>query len=188
MLQDIKIREMSKEEYFFLTENLEFVDKNSICNGVRYLVYNKKKRLLDVVQKVMQNELTEDERNLAIDYWSGEYSLGEISKRNNITRSAIYRHIDSIKEKAKKDNSALCRIEVIPDVKEFQHFISRPKVLFPIKIDVPSKLSRAVVQQQRNKRVCVKCSGCSPQADFLCYLPETAFIADLISSGGCRDI
>ena len=99
MLQDIKIREMSKEEYFFLTENLEFVDKNSICNGVRYLVYNKKKRLLDVVQKVMQNELTEDERNLAIDYWSGEYSLGEISKRNNITRSAIYRHIDSIKEK-----------------------------------------------------------------------------------------
>ena len=99
MLQDIKIREMSKEEYFFLTENLEFVDKNSICNGVRYLVYNKKKRLLDVVQKVMQNELTEDERNLAIDYWSGEYSLGEISKRNNITRSAIYRHIDSIKGK-----------------------------------------------------------------------------------------
>ncbi len=99
MLQDIKIREMSKEEYFYLTENLEIVDKNSICNGVRYLVYNKKKRLLDVVNKVMQNELTEAERKLAKDYWSGEFSLGEISKRNNITRSSIYRHIDSIKEK-----------------------------------------------------------------------------------------
>lgn len=99
MLQDIKIREMSKEEYFYLTENLEIVDKNSICNGVRYLVYNKKKRLLDVVNKVMQNELTEAERKLAKDYWSGELSLGEISKRNNITRSSIYRHIDSIKEK-----------------------------------------------------------------------------------------
>ncbi len=99
MLQDIKIREMSKEEYFYLTENLDIVDKNSICNGVRYLVYNKKKRLLDVVNKVMQNELTEAERKLAKDYWSGEFSLGEISKRNNITRSSIYRHIDSIKEK-----------------------------------------------------------------------------------------
>ncbi len=99
LLQDIKIREMSKEEYFYLTENLEIVDKNSICSGVRYLVYNKKKRLLNVVNKVMQNELTETERKLAIDYWSGEYSLGEISKRNNITRSSIYRHIDGIKEK-----------------------------------------------------------------------------------------
>lgn len=99
MLQDIKIRELSTEEYFYLTENLELIDKNSICNGVYYLVYNKKKRLLNVVNKVMQNELTEAERKLATDYWSGEYSLGEISKRNNITRSSIYRHIDCIKEK-----------------------------------------------------------------------------------------
>ena len=67
---------MSKEEYFYLTENLEIVDKNSISSGVRYLVYNKKKRLLDVVNKVMQNELTDLERKLATDYWSGEYSSG----------------------------------------------------------------------------------------------------------------
>ena len=99
MLQDIKIREMSTEEYFYLTENLELVDENSIRNGVGYLVYNKKKRLLDVVQKVMQNELTDEERRLAIDYWSGNFSLGEISLRNNITRSSIYRHIDVIKNK-----------------------------------------------------------------------------------------
>ncbi len=99
MLQDIKIREMSTDEYFYLTENLELVDENSIRNGVGYLVYNKKKRLLDVVQKVMQNELTDEERRLAIDYWSGDFSLGEISSRNNITRSSIYRHIDVIKNK-----------------------------------------------------------------------------------------
>lgn len=99
MLQDIKIREMSTDEYFYLTENLELVDENSIRNGVGYLVYNKKKRLLDVVQKVMQNELTDEERRLAIDYWSGNFSLGEISLRNNITRSSIYRHIDVIKNK-----------------------------------------------------------------------------------------
>lgn len=99
MLQDIKIREMSKEEYFYLTENLEIVDKNSICNGVRYLVYNKKKRLLNVVNKVMQNELSELERNLATDYWSGDYLLGEISEKYNMSRSAVYRTIAHIKSK-----------------------------------------------------------------------------------------
>lgn len=99
MLQDIKIREMSKDEYFYLTENLELVDEKSVQRGVGFLVYNKKRRLLNVVKQVMQNELTEGERRLALDYWSGEYSLGEISQRNNITRSAIYRRINSIKEK-----------------------------------------------------------------------------------------
>ena len=99
MLQDIKIREMSKDEYFYLTENLELVDADSIRNGVDYLIYNKKKKLLDVVQKVMQDELTENERRLAADYWSGDYSLGEISERNNLARSAIYRRIETIKKK-----------------------------------------------------------------------------------------
>lgn len=99
MLQDIKIREMSKDEYFYLTENLELVDEKSVQRGVGFLVYNKKRRLLNVVKQVMQNELTEGERRLALDYWSGEYSLGEISQRNNITRSAIYRRINCIKEK-----------------------------------------------------------------------------------------
>lgn len=90
---------MSKEEYFYLTENLEIVDKNSISSGVRYLVYNKKKRLLDVVNKVMQNELTDLERKLATDYWSGEYSSGEISQKYNMSRSAVYRTIANIKDK-----------------------------------------------------------------------------------------
>lgn len=99
MFQDIKIREMSTEEYFYLTENLELVDENSICNGVQYLIYNKKKRLLNVVHQVMQNELTDEERRLAIDYWSGDYSLGEISQKNNIARSAVYRRIANIKKK-----------------------------------------------------------------------------------------
>lgn len=99
LLQDTKIREMSKDEYFYLTENLEFVDENSVRNGVQYLVYNRKKRLNDIVSQVMQNELSESERNLALDYWSNKYSIGEISKRHNITRSSIYRHIDSIKKK-----------------------------------------------------------------------------------------
>lgn len=99
LLQDIKIREMSQEEYFYLTENLELVDKNSISNGVGYLVYNKRRRLLAVVQKVMQNELTDEERQLAVDYWCGNYTIGEISQRNNIARAGVYRRINSIKKK-----------------------------------------------------------------------------------------
>lgn len=99
LLQDIKIQEMSKDEYFYLTENLEIVDKNSISKGVRYLVYNKKKRLLNVVNQVMQNELTEDERSLVTDYCSGDYSLGEILEKYNMSRSAMYRTISHIKNK-----------------------------------------------------------------------------------------
>lgn len=95
----MKIREMSKDEYFYLTENLELVDAKSVQRGVSFLVYNKKKRLLSVIKQVMQNELTDEERRLALDYWNGEFSLGEISKRNNITRSAIYRRINCIKQK-----------------------------------------------------------------------------------------
>lgn len=90
---------MSKEEYFYLTENLELVNEETIRNGVGYILYNKRKKLLDVVEQVMQNELTEEERKLATDYWSESYSLGEISARNNIARSAIYRRLEGIKKK-----------------------------------------------------------------------------------------
>ncbi|MBR5191180.1 MAG: hypothetical protein IKW34_04030 [Clostridia bacterium] len=98
-MQDLKIAEMSKEEYFYLTENLELVNEETIRNGVGYILYNKRKKLLDVVEQVMQNELTEEERKLATDYWSESYSLGEISARNNIARSAIYRRLEGIKKK-----------------------------------------------------------------------------------------
>lgn len=99
VLQDLKIAEMSKEEYFYLTENLELVNEETIRNGVGYILYNRRKKLLDVVEQVMQNELTAEERKLATDYWSDSYSLGEISARNNIARSAIYRRLDNIKKK-----------------------------------------------------------------------------------------
>ena len=90
---------MSREEYFYLTENLEIIDKDSMCVGVNFLVYNKRKRLLDVVQKVIQNELTEEERALAIDYWSNGYSLGELSRKNNVARSVVHRQVTRIKDK-----------------------------------------------------------------------------------------
>lgn len=99
MLKNTKLQEMSSDEYFYLTENFEFADKNSVSDTVNYLVYNRKRRLLNTVKAVMENELTEQERRLANDYFSGELTLGEIETRYNMKKSSIYRHIGAIKKK-----------------------------------------------------------------------------------------
>lgn len=90
---------ISTEDYYFLTENFEFVDAGTRANQVKYLVYNKDKKIMDTVKKVMENELTEKERDLAVDYWSNNLSIGDISKKHNISRSSFYRAIDEIKRK-----------------------------------------------------------------------------------------
>ena len=94
---------ISTEDYFYLTENFQFVDVETRANQVRYLVYNKNKKVMDTMQKVMENELTERERGLAVDYWSNNLSINEITKKHNISRSSFYRMIDDIKNKI--DNS-----------------------------------------------------------------------------------
>lgn len=90
---------ISTEEYYYLTENFEFVDAKTRADQVSYLVYSKDKKIMDIVKQVMENELTEKERNLAIDYWSNNLSIGDISKKHNISRSSFYRIIGEIKKK-----------------------------------------------------------------------------------------
>lgn len=90
---------ISTEDYYYLTENFEFVDARTRAEQVRFLVYNKDKKLMDTMQKVMENELSEKERELAVDYWSNNMSIGEISKKHNISRSSFYRIINEIKRK-----------------------------------------------------------------------------------------
>ncbi len=90
---------LSTEEYFYLTENFEFVDAQTRAEQVKYLVYNKDKKIMDTFKKVMENELTEKERDLAVDYWSNNMSIGDISKKHNISRSSFYRRINEIKNK-----------------------------------------------------------------------------------------
>lgn len=90
---------ISREEYFYLTENFCFVDAETRANQVRYLVYDKDKKITDTVQKVMENELTDRERQLAVDYWSNNLPIGEITKKHNISRSSFYRMIGVIKKK-----------------------------------------------------------------------------------------
>lgn len=90
---------ITTEEYFYLTENFEFVDKNSAEKLVRYLVYDKRRKLMDTVRMVMQDELTAKERNIAVDYWQNKMPIGDISDKYCISRSSLYRTIDTIKKK-----------------------------------------------------------------------------------------
>ena len=90
---------MSTEEYLYLTENFEPVDSHSRNKLVRFLVYNKKQRLLDTVRKVMDNELTEAERNMSIDYWQKKMPVEDIAEKYGMSRSGFYRAIDMIKKK-----------------------------------------------------------------------------------------
>lgn len=90
---------ISTEEYFYLTENFEVVDKNSAEKLVRYLVYDKRRKLMDTVRTVMQDELTAKERNIALDYWQNKMSIGDISEKYCISRSSFYRTIDTVKKK-----------------------------------------------------------------------------------------
>lgn len=90
---------MSTEEYLYLTENFEPVDSHSRNKLVRFLVYNKKQRLLDTVRKVMDNELTEAERNMSIDYWQKKMPVEDITEKYGMSRSGFYRAIDMIKKK-----------------------------------------------------------------------------------------
>lgn len=99
MIKNEQLHCISTEEYYYLTENFEFVDAVTRANQVKYLVYNKDKKIMDTVKKVMDNELTEKERDLAVDYWSNNLSIGDISKKHNISRSSFYRAIDEIKRK-----------------------------------------------------------------------------------------
>lgn len=90
---------ISTEEYFYLTENFEVVGKNSAEKLVRYLVYDKRRKLTDTVRTVMQDELTAKERNIAVDYWQNKMPIGDISEKYCISRSSFYRIIDTVKKK-----------------------------------------------------------------------------------------
>lgn len=94
-----KIIELSNEDYLFLTEDLETMDRATIDKGIKYLVYKKKQRMIDTVRCVMNNELTENERNIANDYWCENLLVEEIAKKYNLSRSAFYRTVKVIEEK-----------------------------------------------------------------------------------------
>lgn len=99
LLQDRKIMELTVDEYFYLTENLDMMDNSRIKNGVKFLVVNKKRKLYDVVKQVIANELNEQERQLVVAHWCDELSIGEIESEFSISRAKIYRILCSAKKK-----------------------------------------------------------------------------------------
>ena len=94
-----KIIELSMDDYLFLTEDLETMNNDSLDKGIKYLVFRKKQRMIDTVRSVMNNELTETERNIAEDYWCNNLLVEEIAEKYKLSRSGLYRTVDVIKEK-----------------------------------------------------------------------------------------
>lgn len=97
-----QIQEISTEDYIFLTENFRLADENITRECVGYLLYNKRKRLIDTVRQVINNELTTQERGVAIDYWSGNLSIRDLANKYNIPRTNICRLLEKIKVKLDK--------------------------------------------------------------------------------------
>lgn len=96
MLQDKKIEELSDSEYVFLTENL---DEWSPDKAVKYLVYNRKNRLMQIVRQVIKTELTVQEQGLAMDYWYKGLSADVLKEKYKMSRSSVYRSIELIRDK-----------------------------------------------------------------------------------------
>ncbi len=94
-----KIIELSTDDYLFLTEDLETMDKATTDKGIKYLVYKKKQRMIDTVRSVMNNELTDFEREIATDYWCENLLVEEITKKHNLSRSTFYRTVKIIEKK-----------------------------------------------------------------------------------------
>lgn len=99
MIKNEKLQCISTEDYYYLTENFEPVDSHSGEKLVKFLVYNKRQRLIDTVKKVMLDELTSRERNMAIDYWQNKMPIDAIAEKYNVSRSSFYRAIDTIRKK-----------------------------------------------------------------------------------------
>lgn len=99
--QDRRIEELTADEYFYLTENLEYTDKKSVDSAVKFLVCNKKRKLLEIVKAVMENELDENERSLALDYWDRGMSLRTLAAKHGVGKSSVGRSLENIKAKLK---------------------------------------------------------------------------------------
>ena len=90
-----KIKYLGINEYFFLTENLEFTDKSEVQSAVGFIIINKKKSLEKTVRSVIENELEETEKKvIKLFYYDGFNTLA-ISEMCNIARSSVYRNLNS---------------------------------------------------------------------------------------------
>ena len=86
LINDEKIREISVDEYFYLTENLEPINNMTVQCGTAFLVYNKKRKLNYVVKKAIENELSNLEKLIAYDYFINNITANKIANTYHLSR------------------------------------------------------------------------------------------------------
>ena len=97
-----RITEISVDEYAFLTENFEFKNKNDVETGVRYILFNRRRNMIDIVKKIFDNELTPTEKKVALEFWRDNLSVDELAERYGISRATVYRNLNNAKKKLEK--------------------------------------------------------------------------------------
>ena len=102
MFFNSQITELAVDEYAFLTENFEFANKDEIKNGVGYIVFNRKRNILNAVKKIVENELSSLEKELVLDFWGKELKVEDLAQKYELSRAAIYRNLNSAKKKIEK--------------------------------------------------------------------------------------
>ncbi|MCH5190249.1 MAG: sigma-70 family RNA polymerase sigma factor [Oscillospiraceae bacterium] len=90
-----KIKYLGVNEYFFLTENLEFTNGSEVQGAVRFIVVNKRKNLERTVKSVIENELDESEKTVIKLFYYNGFSALAISKICKMARSSVYRNLNS---------------------------------------------------------------------------------------------
>lgn len=98
-MYDEKIKALTVDEYFYLTENLEIADRQSIEKGVSFILYSRQQKMVDIVRQVLRNELTDFERKIIKEHLSDGASAAEIQEKYHIPRSTFYRYLNSAKRK-----------------------------------------------------------------------------------------
>ncbi len=97
-----RITELTVDEYAFLSENFEFVNEKDVGNGVSYIVFNRKRNILNTVKKVIENELSSLEKELILDFWGRELTVEELLEKHKLSRSSVYRYLNNAKNKIEK--------------------------------------------------------------------------------------
>lgn len=100
-MYDEKIKALTVDEYFYLTENLEIADKESIQKGVSFILYSRQQKIVDIVRQVLQNELTDFEREIVKEHLCGGVPAAEFQEKYQIPHSTFYRSLNSAKQKLK---------------------------------------------------------------------------------------
>lgn len=90
-----KIKYLGINEYFFLTENLEFADEAEVQSAMGFIIINKKRSLEKTVRSVIENELDGTEKAVIKLFYYNGFNTLEIAEMCGLSRSSVYRNLNS---------------------------------------------------------------------------------------------